>query len=167
MSLKSTTLGIVFALGLCSGALNAATVPYSFEVAVDSGPSSGSLLTGGLSYDDMNLTGVGEEYIALESFTFSFEGDNLTLADDLFAEAAFYDGVLLGISYNVTLPAYSVSFVPGFFAIDEAYFSYDLSSEGAGFGSLTITAVPTPAALPLLLSGIGAFGLIGQRHRRT
>lgn len=166
MKLHKSSLAALFALCLGSGAAHAATVAYTFEVNVDSGPRSGSLFTGGFGYDDAGLVGNGEEYLALDDFAFHFEGGLFTLADDLFAEAAFFDGVLLGISYNVTLPDYSLSFVPGFLEPGEAFFAYELPGEGAGFGSLTVSAVPVPAALPLLLSGAGALGLLGHRRRR-
>ncbi|MBU1192262.1 MAG: VPLPA-CTERM sorting domain-containing protein [Gammaproteobacteria bacterium] len=164
MKLNNTSLGALFALCLCSGALNAATVPYSFDVDVDSGPRNGNLYSGDFSYDDATLTGFGEEYVALDSFNFSFESNALTLVDDTFAEAVFYDGDFLGISYNAATTDFSVSFIPGFFDLSEAYFAYDLAGD-AGFGTLNVTAVPVPAALPLLLSGLGLFGL--QRRRRS
>lgn len=158
MKLSNLTLGTLFALCLCSGTLNAASVPYSFDVDVDSGPRNGFLYNGAFSYDDATLIGAGEEYVALDSFNFSFEGVALTLADDGFAEAVFFDGDFLGISYNAATTEFSVSFIPGFFALSEAYFAYDLAGD-AGFGALTVSAVPVPAALPLLLSGLGLLGL--------
>lgn len=168
MKLNKNFLATAFAFCLGSGTVHAATVSYIFDVSVDSGPRSGSVFSGGFGYDDTGLNGSGEEYLALDNFTFHFDGGMLTLADDPSAEAAFYDGVLLGIGYNVTVPAYSLSFMPGFLDLGEAYFAYDLSDEGAGFGSLAVQAVPVPGALPLLLSGIGALvGVRGHRRRRN
>lgn len=165
MKLKTTSLGALFVLCLGSGTLSAATIPYTIGVSVDSGPRNGNLYSGEFSYDDASLTGSGEEYLALDRFDFHFESTALTLADDPLAEAAFYDGAFLGLSYNAVATDFSVSFVPGFFELSEAYFAYDLPGEGSGFGSLTVTTVPVPAALPLLLSGLGVFGLM--RHRRV
>lgn len=162
MKLNDSSLGTLFALCLCSGALDAATIPYSFDVDVDSGPRNGNLYNGDFSYDDATLTRSGEEYVALSSFNFSFESTALTLADDSFAEAVFRDGAFLGLSYNAATTEFSVSFIPGFFDLSEAYFAYDLAGD-AGFGTLTVTAVPVPAALPLLLSGLGLLSL--QRRR--
>jgi hypothetical protein len=164
MKLNTASLGMLFALCLCSSTLNAATVPYAFDISLDSGPRIGNLYSGEFSYVDATLMGVGEEYVALDSIDFSFEGTALTLADDMFAEAVFYDGVFLGISYNAVATGFSVSFVPGFLDLSEAYFAYDLPGEGSGFGSLTVTTVPVPAALPLLLSGLGVFGLRVRRR---
>lgn len=167
MNAKLHALGLSLALFLGGNTVHAATVPYEFSVSVDSGPRNGALFGGGFSYDDAGLSGVGEEYLALDSFTFAFEGDPLTLADDPAAEAVFYDGALLGVSYNLATPDYSVSFIPGFFSLDEAFFSYDLPGQGSGFGSLAVTAVPVPAAAPLLMSGVAALGLSGRRRRRN
>ncbi|MBU1190112.1 MAG: VPLPA-CTERM sorting domain-containing protein [Gammaproteobacteria bacterium] len=163
MKSNITSHGTLFALCLTCATVDAATVPYRFDVSLDSGPRNGALYNGTFSYDDAALSGSGDEYLSLDSFNFSFEGTQLTLAEDAFAEAAFYDGALLGISYNATNTDFSVSFTPGFFDLSEAYFAYDLTGEGAGFGSLTVTAVPIPAALPLLLTGLGALGFFSRR----
>lgn len=156
-TLGSVVIGTLYAL---SNPLQAASVPYSFEVMIDSGPRTGNQYQGSFTYDDTALIGSGEEYLALTQFTFGFDSSNVTLADDPLAEASFYDGSLLGISFNVSSPAYALSFVPGFFDLNEAFFAYDLSTEGGGFGNLNIFTVPLPASLPLLLTALttGAFG---------
>lgn len=43
------------------------------------------------------------------------------------------------------------------------------ADEGEAFvlGSITVATVPLPAALPLMAAGLGAFGFIGWRRKRT
>lgn len=155
----------VFALSLCSFSLQAAVLSYQFDVSIDSGSLNGTVYSGDFVFDDLSLTGVGEEQVALNSFHFGFLGNSLTLADDTVASALFFNGALLGIGINVNRPEFSVSFVPGFFDLSEAYFSYD-QNNNSGFGSLTVSTVPVPAALPLLLTGLSALGFLGRRKKQ-
>jgi hypothetical protein len=156
------------ALALCSvlsvTPATAGTMGFDFRVDITSGGLIDEILTGDFRYDDTQVTGVTEEFIGLTGLHFRFAGIDFDL-DDGVGEAAFLDGGFLGLSYSVDFPAPgSFSFVPGCFALDEAYFSYD-DLNGDGFGSIACTpaAVPAPASLVLLVAGL--IGMAGLRKR--
>lgn len=55
---------------------------------------------------------------------------------------------------------------------DERFFNvtaltFDFGHESGAIDNLEISAVPLPAGLPLLVAGLGAFGLLGRRRRTT
>lgn len=106
-------------------------------------------------------------------------------------QARLYDYVV-GATQNLTLPAFSptgtildawstaVNLAPGLTAdtaviqpttlaagtyVLEIRASTVGASGGSYSGSLNLTPVPLPAALPLLLSGLGGFGLLARRRK--
>ena len=56
------------------------------------------------------------------------------------------------------------TFTAGLFGIDSVEFAF--GGSGA-LDNLTIAAVPVPAALPMLLGGLGLFGVMGWRRKST
>lgn len=161
-------------ISLVSGALlaaalpvaQAATVSYSFSVAVDSGALAGQTFVGNFSFDDAQVPGTGfggEDLFTLTSFNFGFNG-SLSLADLAYGDAAFLGGQFLGLDAGGA----TFSFLPanGNFA---ASFGYDLGGGIAGNGSVTYTprveTVPEPATLWLALGLLG--GLAGVRRAVT
>jgi hypothetical protein len=104
---------------------------YDFNVAIDSGPLIDETFDGYFSYTDSTVTGFGEEYIALDEFEFEFSGAKYSLEShgDLGGEVVFFDGDFLGLN----LVSDTFAFNPGFFALDESFFSYNLGDlEGEG-----------------------------------
>ncbi|NEP47145.1 MAG: PEP-CTERM sorting domain-containing protein [Okeania sp. SIO2H7] len=107
------------------------TTTYDFDVVIDSGPLLEQTFDGFFSYKDSNVTGIGEEYVELEDFEFDFLGTKYTSEthEDLFAEVLLFDGEFLGLN----LANDTFAFNPGFFDLEESFFSYNIDDlEGAG-----------------------------------
>ena len=131
----------------------AETIDFEFTVDIGSGALLGDTFAGSFSYDGTEVVGVDEEFVGLLSFDFDFQGTGFGL-DDAIAEAVFFDGEFLGLSYIVGFPAaVSFSFVPGFFSVDEAFFAYE-NPLGDGDGSIVYARVPEPSTLLLLVIGL-------------
>ncbi|MDY6805265.1 MAG: PEP-CTERM sorting domain-containing protein [Cyanobacteriota bacterium] len=107
------------------------TTTYDFDVDIYSGPLVDKTFDGFFSYKDSNVTGVGEEYVELEDFEFDLFGTKYTSEthSDLAAEVLLFDGELLGLD----LVNDTFAFNPGFFELEESFFSYNLGQlEGSG-----------------------------------
>ncbi len=144
-------------------AVQAATVSYSFTVAVDSGSLVGQSFIGNFSFDDAQTPtpGIGgEDLFALASFNFGFSG-SLSLADLDYGDATFLGGQFLGLEAGGA----TFSFLPATGPFS-APFAYDLGNGQAGNGSVTYTprvgTVPEPPTLWLALGLLG--GLAGVRR---
>ena len=102
-------------------------------------------------------------------------GQTYSLATaDAVPVAVFFDGNFLGLSYideNAADPTLRpfVALVPDFMNLADAYLGYNLSTDpGAGlggFGNYTVAVVPEPAAVLLMLAGLGVVGGIARRAR--
>jgi len=159
-SLLTTGL-LAAAVAISAAPVSAATITYDFKVLPDSDPLLGNSYTGSFSYDDSSLSGSDEEFqfLVVESLRFSFLGTDYDETNGLSAaEAAFLDGVFIGLSYS----AEGFSFVPGFFDLSDASFAYDIDG-GVGFADVIYTqrqpeqSVPEPtSAIAVLL--LGALG---------
>lgn len=139
----------------------AAPVTYDFSGIIDSGPYLDEPLSGTFTTVDAgSLTGMGDEYLALASFSLTFLGQTYSLADAHPTPVAHYaDGAFLGLDLlSLTLDPW-YGFVSGFFALDEAYFAYQPSQGDAGYGTVTYrdvqASVPEPGTLALLMAGLG------------
>lgn len=163
--MNSTFISLVSGalLAITLPAAQAATVSYSFSVAIDSGSLAGQTFVGNFSFDDAQVPGLGiggEDLYALSAFNFGF-GGNQSIGDLNYGDAAFVSGQFVGLDAGGAtfslLPANSP------FA---ASFAYDLGGGQAGNGSVTYTprvaAVPEPATLWLVLGLLG--GLAGVRR---
>ena len=156
VSLSNFVLGLTL---INSPLVRAATMSYDFQVDIDSGTLSGDSFSGSFSFDNVGLTNIGEEFLPLDSIEFNFEGTDYTDVSVPLSEAVFFDGEFLGLGYS---PDDSFAFVPGFFAIDEAYFTYDIVDIGAGAGDVTYT-VPDSTTTPESSSifGLISLGILG------
>ncbi len=145
-----TTTGLALSMALVQpGPLKAAVIDYTFEILIDSGPLQPNSYSGTFAYESSTLQ--------LTDFGFTFQGQQYDVNSDPSASVSLTNGVFLGLEYSVsTLPSFS--FVPGFFDVGEAFFTYDLAAFGgqAGAGNISYTKVgqsdvsPVPAPLPLL-----------------
>jgi hypothetical protein len=153
------------ALSLNASQAEAVTL-FTFEVIPDFGPLAGNTYVGDFSFDDSSLTGIGDETVSLSDFNFNFLGTTYTELDGFSSLAAFLDGKFLGIEYAFDDGNVDFAFIPGFSAVNEAFFAYDIASgpnQGAGFGDVNYSVVPTPALLPGLV-GMGAMALRRKRQ---
>lgn len=150
--------------GVASASARAATVSYDLEVFIDSGPLASEIFSGSFSFDDVSLTGSGSESASVSDLEFQFLETFYTEADDPNAEVEFVDEEFLGLSFS---PNASLSFIPGFFTVNEAFFAYD-TAQGAGAGDITYSLQqepsppqPTSVPEPHSVAGIFALGLSG------
>ena len=79
-------------------------IDFKFTVDITSSALLGDVFAGNFTYDETEVVGVDEEFVGLLSFEFDFLGTNYGL-DDAIAEAAFFNGEFLGLSYIVDFPA--------------------------------------------------------------
>lgn len=183
MSLKSSLLGAVLGLVAATSSSSAATVctgtaqPNLATVLFNPNSNTCSISAPGifpLAKDDLFLS-VNTQFSAnpniytaavnVADFVpqppdfFTVDGN---LPNNLFADRAVYLG-FPGGTFDVIIQ----SFVAG-----TVYrMAVNITSQGTRGGtflinSASVSAVPIPAALPLLASGLGALGVIGWRRKR-
>jgi PEP-CTERM motif. len=165
-TLNAATVLLLAAL-LNTSPAHAATQTYSFAGALDSGAFVGETFDGTFSFDDAALTGVGDEYAAADSLSLNFHGRAFTLADAAAAtEAAFSDGVFLGLGVAIELSDPGFALIPGVFDASDAYIAYQPSLGTAGFGSVayTLAAVPEADTYAMMLAGLGLLGIVALRR---
>ena len=148
---------------------------YTFSGTVDDGPLTGVAFAGSFEFDASGVTPVFRGELPLSAFSMLFFGQAYTLVSaDAAPTAVYFDGSFMGLSYTdadapdlLVRPA--VSLVPGSFGIGDAYLSYTQSTDPgaglAGFGSFSVAVVPEPAALLLMLAGLGVVGGMARRAR--
>ena len=148
---------------------SAANITYDFTVTPDVGPLLGESYSGSFTFDDSALIGFDAEFITVDSLSFSFLGVDYTEADGALGEpeVAFFDGSFLGLEFSED----GFSFVPGFFDLSEAFFTYDLAS-GSGAGDIIYTQIPDQKSVPepasvLALLAIGAAGATSALRRQS
>lgn len=156
---------------LCSGAgaSHAATVTYDLNGVVDSGPLLNEIYAGRFTFDDVALTGSGEEFLPVSTLDFDFLGNTFNQSQgSVPPEAAFLDGTFLGLSFNVSTFDPDFAFIAGIDNVSDAYFAYDNGAGNAGLGSLvyTVSAIPEPEIATLLLFGVALVGYVVRGRRK-
>lgn len=171
-----TLSGLALAALLMAGPAMAADSAFALTGMTDSaGPLADLPFSGQFTYDAGAAVASFSGDIPLSSFTLHFAGQTYSLATadgGSAAVASFADGQLLGIAYvdadagdSAVRP--HLALVPGFFTLaDDAYLAYEVAGMG-GYGSYSISAVPEPASLALLLAGLGLVGTACRKSRRA
>lgn len=102
---------------------NAVVINRDFDIAFSTGPLNGQSYAGSLSYDDVNLTGVGSEVMSPSgagshvsgflSFAVTVDGTAFTLANDIgypdSPTLGFQNGVLTWINYYADVGGYALA----------------------------------------------------------
>ena len=170
MPIRSVLIGSVLLTGLFSGNASATTFNISFTQSGldDSGPDwlgtfdapeSGGLLSainvniGGNIYDELG------QPPGFSGYRLSYDATKNVLTGTPFWWGTAYNGFPV-VSGTLSLGIYST----GIWGIYTCQSSSLCEFNGVS-GTYRISAVPVPAALPLLASGFGALGVIGWRRR--
>lgn len=161
----------VLAAGLVGQAQAAlVTVPFQYlvnfsdpTVATEIGLNAGDLFSGSAVYDDTGLQ--AGQLVAVDSLRIAFGNFGFNNSNDLFGGALMGVGPtqnLTSLLFEALLTLGSGEYLVSFSGID-----MQLTPSGDTFDfKMTATAVPLPAALPLLLAGLSAMGFVGARRRR-
>jgi hypothetical protein len=153
---KIFALAIFGSFSLPILSVKAAVVTYQVDVNIDFGPLIGNSYTGKLTYDNLGLTGVGDESVLISSFNFPFEGKTYTQNDALSPTVDFTDGIFLGLNYSGDGPSFP-TFSAGISGFFDPSFNYDLGGTGgAGTGALNYTPIPESSLVVglLMVSGV-------------
>lgn len=174
--MRKTFLSLAASAALLLAPALSSAASYTFSGTLDDGPLVGQAFAGSFEFDASGVTPTFEGDLALTSFSMLLFGQTYTLASadpPSVPVAAFYEGSFLGLSYvdaDAAEPLLRpfVNLAPGFVSLAGAYLSYDQSTDpGAGlggYGSYSVAVVPEPAALLLMLAGLGVLG--GAVRRR-
>ena len=165
----ATSAALLLAPALASAA------SFTFNGLISDGPLVGQSFAGSFEFNDGSVTPTFDGDLPLSAFTLLLAGQTYSLASAGTAPVAVYfGGSFLGVSYvdaDAANPLLRplVALVPGFVSLSDAYLGYDQSrnpGDGlAGFGSFSVTVVPEPAALLLMLAGLGVVGSMARRAR--
>lgn len=166
-----------------AGPAQAAPLGFDFEIEFTSGGLSGNKYTGGFVIDDSTFSGTGTETF---TSTGSFSGDTLlsfditvagfayTITDDnlfpVYPRVGFTDDVVTYIDYSTGI--FSIFYDPVAQVNAVILLPGTASESDFGFGYITsITpnapAVPLPAGLPLVLTGLAGFAGLRMRKKRN
>jgi len=174
--MRKTFLSLAASVALLLAPALSSAASYTFSGTLDDGPLVGQPFAGSFEFDASSVTPTFEGNLLLTGFSMLLFGQTYTLASaDTEPVAVYFDGSFLGLSYvdaDAADPLLRpfVALVPGFVSVGDAFLSYDLSTDPgaglAGFGSYSITVVPEPAAMLLMLAGLGVVGGMARRARR-
>lgn len=164
-TLRSTLLVLATAVVLPA---QAAIQNWNFSGTLESGAYAGAVFSGNARFDDAVLTGIGEEWIALDAINLTLLGQSYsTIEAAAVPEAAFVDGAFVGLGYVVEAGDPKFALIAGFASLADAYFAYDTSTGLSGTGSLSFApAVPEPEGWALMLAGLIGVAGAARRARR-
>ncbi len=175
--MKKILGAFVATLSLFAASAQAAlvNVPFQFRVnfvdaayASDLGVIAGNLFSGVAIYDNALPTVPSTSLFAVDSLTMTIGSRTFTNTDDLFGGALIGVGptsnlTALLFEANVTLTA---PLTAGLYLLSFNGVDMQFTPSGNTFDNkMTASAVPIPAALPLLAAGLGVFGFLARRRR--
>ncbi|BCL35751.1 PEP-CTERM sorting domain-containing protein [Nostoc sp. MS1] len=157
----------------------AAVVNYNFTVDATSGGNPGQYF-GSFSYDDSNLTGLGEESLdvsnGLLSIKFDYLGTQYTEVDDIDFPTgvaplvSFRDGKVLGLSYLVENQFFIGGDLDNPFLGGNIFYSVESANLFTAIPVGTVTYSTVPVSEPLAVVGTAiasAVGLWTSRQKKS
>ena len=183
--MKFSFLSAAFA-GLVAASPLVALTEVDITATIIDGPLNGTMVNGTISYNEMLLTGSGDETLApvgsgvgTEDADFAislmFLGETMTEENDVgfpdFPIFQFFDGSLVFIDYIVdgsTAPSgldFEGEGIDEFVLLDDLFFDINSNAFQVSVAT-TFEPIPLPAGAPLLLGGLGAFAFASLRKNR-
>ncbi len=162
------------------GAAQALPLGFDFEIELTSGALSGNTYTGTFVIDDAAFFGSGDEAFnpngsaggTLLSLGITVDGIAFSAADDIafgtYPFVRFFDGVGTYMNFVTGPTGLRIGGYVGEQAVQFSLGACTVTCEGK-LNSIveSVAAVPLPAALPMLLAGLGGLGLLGRRRARS
>lgn len=151
---RNTLLAALLAVAIPA---QASILTWNFSGTVDSGSLLGQTYSGLFSFDDVELTSVGSEYLAVSSLNMMFDNVAYTLTNELaLTEAVFEAGSFTGMNFS----AANFSFIPGSVDTSDAFLALN-----DGAANVIYAPVPEPETWTMVLMGLGLVGFMTRRRK--
>ncbi|MDM4766277.1 PEP-CTERM sorting domain-containing protein [Pelomonas sp. SE-A7] len=163
-TLRQIAVGLV--AGLAFAVAQASPINYLLKGQFDTGPQAGEKFSATYSYDPSVVAQLGDDHLALGTWTLNIFGQTYTGAEaDDVPVATFLDGAFIGIDVSYSSLSPMLAFMNGGFSSDYAWVAYMTDSGDFGEGSYAVTQVPEPASLALVLGGLAVAGVARRRRQ--